>query len=197
MAEVPPGVGEALNMLECAMGFLADTDPAELPDAILAEVLRRLERIDAVAAVARGRTLAAFDARDVHLGDGQRTTMAWLTHCLRLTRAQAAADLAVAGLAREHRPLLGGLRKGGLLTVSVAVLLAKWLRKIPAEFREESEELLVGAALAGNRTSQHDASHSRQRAPSALANPTSTTAASAAGSEATTGAPTGKLTSQH
>ncbi len=146
---VPSNAAEALGMVKCGMGFLADTDPSELPDAALAELLRGLEEVNAIEAVARGRLLAAFDARDVHLGDGQRTTMAWLVHCLRLTKGQAAGHLAVAGVARERRPLLGGLRKGQLLTASVAVRVARWVRKLPAEFRDQAEELLAGAALAG------------------------------------------------
>ena len=87
MPEVPPEVDEALGRVEAGVGFLVGLDPAGLSGAALAEILRRLEGIDSVLAVARGRVLAAFDARDVHLGDGQRTTMAWLTHCLGLTRA--------------------------------------------------------------------------------------------------------------
>ncbi len=75
---------------------------------------------------------------DVHAGDGQRTTTAWLVHALGLTKAQAAAYLAEAGLARGHAALLAGLRKGLLLTASVAVQVARWVREIPAEFRQEA-----------------------------------------------------------
>ena len=68
---VPGNAGEALGMLESAMGFLADLDSADMPAEALAECLRGLERTDAVEAAARGRFLAAFDANDGHLGDGQ------------------------------------------------------------------------------------------------------------------------------
>src|SRR5581483_8720695 len=105
--------------------------------------------VDSVLAVARGRMLGAFDARDVHLGDGQRTSMAWLTHCLGLTRGKAAEHRAVAGVTRDHRPLAAGLRAGALLTTSVAVLLARWLRELPAAFRRAAGELLAAAAQAG------------------------------------------------
>jgi hypothetical protein len=145
----PAGAGDALAMLEGALGFLADADPFALPGESLAGCLRGLERADAVAAVARGRLLAAFDARDGHLADGQRTTRAWLVHSLGVTRGQAGQHLAVAGLARGHGLLLAGLRDGRVLTVSVAVQLAKWTEAIPAQFREAAEELLVAAAGAG------------------------------------------------
>ena len=39
-----------------------------------------LERVDAIAAAVRGRLLEAFDARDGHVADGQRTARTWLVH---------------------------------------------------------------------------------------------------------------------
>jgi hypothetical protein len=131
------------------MGFLADADAAQMPAGALAECLRALERVDAVGAAARGRFLAAFDAQDGPLADGQRTVRAWLVHCLRVTRGQAGEHQAVQALARGHRPLLAGLRAGHVLTTSVALQLARWTRSIPAEFREQAEEILVAAARAG------------------------------------------------
>ena len=60
-----------------------------MPAEAVAECLRGLERTDAIATAARGRLLAAFDAKDGSVGDGQRTTRAWLVHSLRVTRGQA------------------------------------------------------------------------------------------------------------
>jgi hypothetical protein len=96
---VPASAGEALGMLESAAGFLAGLDAAGMPAAAIAECLRGLERADAVQAVARGRFLQAFDAKDGHLADGQRTTRAWLVHTLRVTRGQAAGYRAMQDLA--------------------------------------------------------------------------------------------------
>jgi hypothetical protein len=45
--------------------------------------------------------------------------------------------------------LLAGLREGGAVTKSVALQLAKWTRPIPAEIRDQAEEILVAAARAG------------------------------------------------
>src|SRR5260370_3218461 len=146
---VPASAAEALGMLESAMGYLADADAAQMPTGALAECLRALERGDGVGAAARGRFLAAFDAKDGPLADGQRTCRAWLVHCLRVTRGQAGEHQAVQALARGHRPLLAGLREGRVLTRSVALQLAKWTQSIPAEFREQAEEILVAAARAG------------------------------------------------
>jgi hypothetical protein len=145
---VPPSAAEALDMLESLAVVLAGVDAARLPDGLVAEGLRVLERTDAVLAAARGRLLAAFDARNLHLADGQRTTRSWLVHSLRVTRGQAAEHLAVQALACDDGPLLAGLRERAV-TKSVALQLAKWTRPIPAEFRQQAEEILVAAARAG------------------------------------------------
>jgi len=148
-ATAPASMSEALGMLESAMGFLADADAALMPAEALAECLGALERADAVEAAARGRLLVAFDAKNGHLADGQRTCRTWLIHSLRITTGQAAEHKAVEALAREHLPLLAGLREGYVITKSMALRLAKWTRSIPAEFREEAEEILVTASQAG------------------------------------------------
>jgi hypothetical protein len=146
---VPGDLPEALAMLDGALGFLADMDAAGTPAAVLAVGLRALERADAVGAAARGRMLAAFDAQDGPVADGQRTTRTWLVHSTRVTRGQAAEHKAVQALAEGHRVLLAGLREGGVVTKSIALQLARWTAAIPEEFREKAEEILVGAARAG------------------------------------------------
>ena len=148
-AAVPGDMSEALAMLEGALGFLADMDAAGTPAAVLADGLQALERADAVGAAARGGMLAAFDAQDGSVADGQRTTRTWLVHSSRVTRGQAAEHQAVQALAEGHRVLLAGLREGDAVTKSVALQLAKWTRAIPDEYRQQAEEILVAAARAG------------------------------------------------
>jgi hypothetical protein len=146
---VPENMPEALLMLEGALGFLADMDSAGTPASALAEGLRALERADAIGAAARGRMLAAFDAQDGSVADGQRTARTWLVHSTRVTRGQAGEHQAVQALAEGHLVLLAGLREGGAVSKSVALQLAKWTRPIPAEVRDQAEEILVAAARAG------------------------------------------------
>jgi hypothetical protein len=131
-------------MLESLAAVLARVDPAQLPDGLVAQGLRVLERTDA----ARGRLLAAFDARNLYLADGQRSTRSWLVHPLRVTRGQAVEHKAVQALAGDDGPLLAGLRDRAV-TKSVALQLAKWTKPIPAEFRAQAEEILIAAARAG------------------------------------------------
>ena len=147
-AVAPASMSEAMEMLDSVMGFIADAAAAPMPAEAAAEILRGLERTDAVEAAARGRLLVAFDAKDGHLGDGQRTSRAWLVHSTRVTRGQAGEYKAIETLARDHQPLLAGLRERAV-TKSVALQLAKWTRSIPAEYREQAEEILVAAAHAG------------------------------------------------
>ena len=117
----PASAGE---VLESAAGLLAGLDATEMPAEAVAEVLRGMERADAVLAAARGRLLAAFDAKNGHLTDGQRTTRSWLVHSLRVTRGQAAEHKAAQALARDHGPLLAALADGHVLTKSAALQLA-------------------------------------------------------------------------
>ncbi len=83
------------------------------------------------------------------VADGQRTARTWLVHCTRVTKGQAAEHKAVQVLARRHPVLAAGLAEGDVLTKSMALQLARWTRRIPAEFRGQAEEILVAAARAG------------------------------------------------
>jgi hypothetical protein len=145
---VPANAAEALKMLHAAAGCLADVEAAELPAVVLGQFLRELAQADGVLAVAWARYLAAFDAKDGHLADGQRTLRTWVVKVLRVTRRQAARYKATQALTRDHEPLLAGLR-GHAITKSVALRLAEWTAAIPDEFRGQAEEILVAAARAG------------------------------------------------
>ena len=103
---VPSSAGEALRLLPVLLGVLAAAEAAGQPTGALAEGLCLLEQSDAVTAAVRGRYLAAFDAHDGPIGDGQRTARAWLVNVTGVTRGQAAEHRAVQALARQHPVLL-------------------------------------------------------------------------------------------
>jgi hypothetical protein len=147
MAE-PMSAPEALATLQTVADSLAGLDAAELPAEALGQYIRGLVQADAVLAAALAPMLAAYDAKDGHLADGQRSLGAWLVHVARVTRGQAAQFRAMRALPRDHEPLLAGLRTRAL-TTSQALQLARWTREIPAEFRGQAEEILVAAARAG------------------------------------------------
>jgi hypothetical protein len=146
----PASPAEALEMIEELAGFVADAEAVELPTEVLGAGLAEMERIDAVLAVARGLYVAAFDAKDGHLADGQRTTRTWVVHMLGVTKGQAGEYLALGVLARGHPVLRAGLREK-VVPKSLALHLAKWTRVIPAAVRAEAETILVMAARAGAR----------------------------------------------
>ncbi len=137
---VPASMSDALDMYESSVGYLADLDAASLPAEALATCARRMARVDAATTVAWARVLAAVDAKDGHLAEGQRSLRTWLVHMVRVTRGQAAQYMAMRALPRDHQPLLAGLRTGAV-TTSVALQLAKWTQAIPAEFRGQAEEI--------------------------------------------------------
>jgi hypothetical protein len=137
---VPASRAEALAMLQTSVGYLADENATELPAEELGQCIRELVQADAVSTAALARMLAAYDAKDGHLADGQKTLGAWLVHMVRVTRGQAAQFKAMRALPRDHEPLLAGLRAKAV-TKSVALQLAQWTKAIPAEFRAQAEEI--------------------------------------------------------
>ncbi len=145
---VPASGGEALAKLQALAGYLADLDAASMPAEELGRYIRELVQADAVLTAALAPMLAAYDAKDGHQADGQKTLRTWLVHMTRVTRAQAAQYQAIQALSRHHEPLRAGLRTKAV-TKSVALQLAKWTLAIPAEFRGQAEEILVAAARAG------------------------------------------------
>src|SRR5579862_2070454 len=116
----PASAADAVEKLQMLAGYLADLDAASLPAEALAQLLLGLEQADAIATVAWAQMLAAFDAKDGHQGDGQKTLRAWLVHMARVTRGQAAQYLAIRALPGGHEPLLAGLRTKAV-TKSVAL----------------------------------------------------------------------------
>ena len=74
----PSSIAEKFGLVESLLGELTGDDVASQPVAVMAEGLRALERIDAVGAAVRTRLLAAFDAQQGSVCDGQRTTRTWL-----------------------------------------------------------------------------------------------------------------------
>ncbi len=147
-ATEPLSASEKFGLVESLLGELAGEDVASQPVAATAESLRALEQIDAVGAAVRARLLAAFDAQQGSVCDGQRTTRTWLVNCLRVTKGQAGEYKAILALAGKHEPLLAALRDR-VLTKSEVLLVARWTNAIPEEFRDGAEEIVVAAAIAG------------------------------------------------
>src|SRR5579864_7019674 len=81
----PMSAPEALANLQTLAGHLADMDAASMPAEALGQYIRELVQADAVLTAALAPMLAAYDAKDGHLADGQRSLGAWLVHMARVT----------------------------------------------------------------------------------------------------------------
>ena len=95
-ANAPADARQALDMIRAGLGYLAAADAAQLGAAAQAQVLRELERHDAMAAAARAGFLAAFTAGQGPAGDGDYSAVSWLIHRTGITRGWVPVRLAQA-----------------------------------------------------------------------------------------------------
>ena len=136
------------------MRYLAESDAAQLPATVTGDVLRALEKLDGVEAVARGRLLWMFDLNRGYTGDGYGGVKNWVRYGTKVTKGQADAHTGVMRARDRHRPFEQGLLDGHL-TVSVARRLGKITWKIEDDAdRAWVDECLVTAAAGG--ASEHD-----------------------------------------
>ena len=141
-------VGEAIEMVRAALGYLAAADAAQLAAETQAACLRGLEQTDAVATAARASFLSAFTAGQGYSGDADYSARAWLMHRTGITRGAAVGHTAWARRAGTHPPVVAALAAGEL-SESWGRAICRWTGQLPEKYREESDELLVAAAAAG------------------------------------------------
>src|SRR2546421_1270596 len=141
-------VGEALDMVRAALGYLAAADAARLPAAVQAEALRELEQADAAATAARAFLLAAFTAGQGHAGDGDYSAVSWLIHRTGITRGAAVGHSAWAKRTATHPRVLAALA-AGRVSESVGRVICLWTDKLPGEHRDAADEQLLAACAGG------------------------------------------------
>ena len=140
---------EALRACLSGMRFLARSDASALTADTAGDLLRQLERLDAVEAVARGGLLGRFDAERGCEIDGQRGVQGWLRSQTRVTRGEARAHLRLVTMCKQHPVFMDALVDGHL-TVSVARRVGALTGKIEEDLiRADVDRLLVTAATAG------------------------------------------------
>jgi hypothetical protein len=140
--------GEAIDMARAALGFLAAMDAAQLADEVQAACLRGLERTDAVATAARASFLSAFTVGKGYSADADYSARAWLMHRTGITRGAAASHPAWARRAGTH-PVVVAALAAGEVSESYGRTICQWTDRLPEQYRQESDELLVKAAAAG------------------------------------------------
>jgi hypothetical protein len=141
-------VGEAMGMARAALGYLAAADAAQLTVPELAEYLQTLEQTDAISTAARASFLAAFTARQGYCEDADYSPRAWLIHKTGITKGAAVGHAAWAKRTVTHPRVMAALA-AWQVSESVGRMICLWTDKLPEKFREESDELLLTAAMAG------------------------------------------------
>jgi uncharacterized protein DUF222 len=141
-------VSEAMDMARAALGYLASADAAQLTVAELAECLQTLEQTDAISTAARASFLATFTARQGYCEDADYSSRAWLIHKTGITKGAAVGHAAWASRSVTHPRVVAALA-AGRVSASVGRMICLWTDRLPEKFREESDELLLTAAMAG------------------------------------------------
>jgi uncharacterized protein YcaQ len=141
-------VGEAMDMARAALGYLAAADAAQLTVPELAEYLQTLEQTDAISTAARASFLAAFTARQGYCEDADYSPRAWLIHKTGITKGAAVGHIAWAKRTVTHPRVMAALA-AWQVSESVGRMICLWTDRLPEKFREESDELLLTAAMAG------------------------------------------------
>ncbi len=144
----PADAREALDMVRAGLGYLAAADPGLLPSATQAEFLRELERDAAVLTAARAGMLASFTAGQGYAGDGDYSAVSWLIHRTGITRGAAVGHTAWARRAGTHPRVVAALA-AGQVPEPAGRLICLWTGKLPEQYRDDADEVLVAAAAAG------------------------------------------------
>ncbi|HEY1822716.1 MAG TPA: DUF222 domain-containing protein, partial [Trebonia sp.] len=141
-------VADALRMGGAVADFLNSPAATGVDGAACGEVLIALGGVQAKLAAAYAGFLRRFDAAGAHDADGYGSSSAWLAARGQLTSRDARA--AVREMRRlGERPRLGAAVSAGEITRSWALAVADWTRKLPADMRDETDRILIGAAAAG------------------------------------------------
>ena len=148
MGNAPASAREALDMVRAGLGYLAAADAAQLSAATQAECLREFEQAGAVATAARASFLAAFTTGQGYSADAEYSAVSWLMHRTGITRGAAVGHTAWAKRVARHPRVVAALA-AGQVSESAGRLIGLWTDRLPEEFRDESDELLLAAAASG------------------------------------------------
>jgi len=141
-------VAEALRAGLAFADYLNASDAAELEPAALGETLVSIGEIQSKLAVAHAEFLFRFDARDGHEDDGYASSSAWLAAMGRLSKRDAKAAVRRMRVIARHPALARGMARGEI-SDSWGREIVSWLRKLPEELRDGTEEILAEAAAGG------------------------------------------------
>jgi hypothetical protein len=146
--QVPGSVAEALRMTRAGLDYLNSPAAAELAASAAGGVLAALAEIDAKYAAAHAAFLCRFDAADGHDADGYGTSSAWLAAMAKLAPRDAKAAVRRMRQLTEHAGLEEALARGGI-SASWAGQIIELTRRLPAQLRGDTDQILLDAAARG------------------------------------------------
>ena len=135
-------------MTLAGLGWLAGSSPAAVPQPVLADILRGLERASSVLTAARSKVLAAFAASGGYESDGHGSPRTWLTWQTRVSRSSADAALAWVRRLHEHSAVADALA-AGQVSQSWAKCVCDWTDQLPEDARAGADVILLAAAQGG------------------------------------------------
>ena len=131
-------------MASAAMDYL-NAAVAGLDGAACGDLLIALGEVQAKLTAAHAALLYRFDAADAHDAERYGSSSAWLAAKAGLPKKAARAAVRQMRQLRE-RPLLGDAGRRGI-TDAPAFTIADWTRKLPGQMREETDRILLEAAV--------------------------------------------------
>jgi hypothetical protein len=147
-APVFASAAEAMAVVRAGLDYLAAADATAMAAGEQARCLRGLEQAGSVLTAARTSVLGGFTAGQGYAADADYSARAWLIHQTGITRGAAVAYTAWVRRAEAHPPVAAALAAGEI-PESVARTLCLWTDKLPAGRREDADEILSDAAVAG------------------------------------------------
>ena len=144
----PGTIAEALRMAHASMDYLNSPAVAGLPAAAAGEALAALGVIGAKYTAAHAALLRLFDAADGHDADGYGTSSAWLAAMAKMAAKDAKAAVWRMRRLTEHACLADALA-AGRISASWAAEIIELTRKLPAQLRGDTDQILLDAASRG------------------------------------------------
>ena len=145
---MPANTGQALAMVRAGLGYLAGCDAGSLATSAQAEALIGLEHAEAQHTAARAKILSAFTAQQGYEADGYYGAASWLRAITRLTKGGAAAATGWARRLAAH-PVIAAALAAGRVPASLARLICDWTDKLPEQYRQDADGILLAAVLGG------------------------------------------------
>jgi hypothetical protein len=144
----PATAADAAAMAKAALGWLAGADAASLSTAEQADTLRALEQVASLHTAAQARVLHAFYAQDGCADDGHGSARTWLRWQTRVTGGAAAGAIGWMRRLSAHPAVADALARAEI-SASWGRQICEWTDLLPAEHRDNADQILLGAAAGG------------------------------------------------